>query len=177
MAGDSQVWKNIVAVIDSSLSTLAALDPAEMATLDSDSVKMLNQLRCHVMLNGNRLGLRAPFRPDLRVAATEADEAVYVPDRGARAEFETQLQSALKSLGIADASTVDFYPIIASVSKSSSEPSDRVFIYSVDPEDELTGGSTSAYVRLRRDHLERLGLKPKQRIEATLDNFEKWRKQ
>jgi hypothetical protein len=135
---------------------------------------MLNQLRCHTMLNGKKLGLTHPFRSDFKIVSTVIKQSTYCHQQEQRNKFREHLNSSLSELNVGEDSMVDFYPIVGSINKSSETPSKRVFFYIVDDADQMLNDHQSSYVRVRQDHLERLGLRPNQRIELSFNDYLKW---
>lgn len=65
MAIDSSLWTNIIEVIESKLEGEISLK-----TLD-----MLNQIRCHVQLNGKKLKLERPFKKNMPIHLSEDPES------------------------------------------------------------------------------------------------------
>jgi len=59
---DPQVWNNIVSVLQQQLDLIDST-----SQLKDFEFSQLNQLMCHVMLNGKKLGLKQPFRQDMKL--------------------------------------------------------------------------------------------------------------
>jgi hypothetical protein len=82
MAKDSKLWNNITQVIDTCLEQVP--DRHEISPVTSDR---LNQLKCHLLLHGKKLGLKSPIKGNISVKEP------------LMSDFESQALSTLKNMG------------------------------------------------------------------------------
>ena len=115
MAKDPALWQNIVHQIDLKIKDLANCrnDLSKMGENASkydftvEELQILNQIKCHILLNGNKLGLKTPLQENL---PSEIEIEPYMPFEND--DFSKQLQSFLKENKFSEPKTIDFYQSI-----------------------------------------------------------------
>lgn len=94
-----------------------------------------------MQLNGNKLKLQKPFRREIDVKIQEGEPT---------SEFFEEIGQELKGLGLYGPETVDFYRVLGR--------KDRVLIHAVEANQYFKdSGRFNSFIRLRRDHLTKLG--------------------
>ena len=63
MSLDSDLWRNVVKVINGYENSEIELDQA--------SADKLHQLKCHILLNGKKLGLLDPITTEIKISDIE----------------------------------------------------------------------------------------------------------
>ena len=99
--------------------------------LSQRQVYMLNQLKCHVQLNGNKLGLKKAFNQNLPTPL-QVQDYHYTRTLDGKVEQWEMVQESLQFLkqnGLDNEATVDFYKLIGSRNLDNSPENQRLLIY------------------------------------------------
>ena len=184
MARDPGVWKNIVDQIENKIAFLVdnKLETSKLAAqlgenqdfgydLTQGELAILNQIKCHVLLNGKKLGLKSPFPENLPL---EISVEPYVPFEGG--EFCEELEKYLKMAKFDGPKTIDFYQTVGSKNLESTKRSERICLFLNDKSDLfLDTFHHNSYIRLRRDHLNKLGHENIEENEIDENNYHSWK--
>jgi len=111
---------------------------------------MLNQLKCHILLNGKKLGLTTPFSQNLPV---DIEVEPYLESMDS---FEQDIASSLQENNILNPKLLDFYQSITSSNLEDKKLRQVLFLNSSSQVFTDTH-QLNAFIRLRRDHLHKLG--------------------
>lgn len=132
--------------------------------LGMSDIQMLNQLRCHVLIYGKKFGLKRPFNDVIPKEIIILNKY----SRGSSEDYDrflNEVNECLKDM-VSD-ETFDYYRVIAK--------KDRFMVYLNQPSEYFEDSKTyNSFVRLRRDHLDKLGAND--RVELCFDEYKKWSK-
>ena len=135
-----------------------------------EELQILNQIKCHILLNGNKLGLKTPLQENL---PSEIEIEPYMPFENDN--FSKQLQSFLKENKFSEPKTIDFYQSIGCKNLNGGKLDRTIIFLNGQNEAFVDTGSHSSYIRLRRDHLNKLGHTNILQNEIDQNEYEIWR--
>ena len=75
MAYDASLWNQMVNVLDNLASQIPQLG------LNEQQVRMFYQIKCHTMLNGNKLGLEKAIGSEVAMDETSTSHEYYLPNK------------------------------------------------------------------------------------------------
>jgi len=203
LAYDSSLWNRIIDSIESKLeevsrcsNEISKLQKHLRDTEDENGVdltleelQMLNQLKCHVLLHGNKLKLERPFSSRLpeHLKISQGYPSKALISNNYKNEYLTFLDSVQEEFSEVlgwdiESEVIDFYFTLGMYKQSEPGVIERYEVE--DPEEARRTrsqrrmvylnplshyfedvNSHSSFIRLRRDHLEALGVQEEQAIE------------
>jgi len=160
LAYDNQLWTSVIDVLERKLELLSQAK-ALVTDVDSSSdsgtglpfsaFEKLNQIKCHIKLHGNKLGLKRAFKNDLPSnLQIGGDVAGPLASSDGRL-FKSLLKGSLQQLAVHTDGIVDFYHIVGMV--AGDEGTDRKLIVVNKPDQFfLDARLYNSWHRLRADH-------------------------
>lgn len=165
MAFDSQLWCNIVDVLELKLRELAFAKLQLSAVeedlfkkkkqrydLSFDQLQYLNQVKCHAKLHGKKLGLKRAFEANLPDGLEVAPQRLGSAINQEWKTFHLLIRGSLENDSVLVDKFIDFYHVLGA--KGMKDSSADCLILETDPNRYfLDTKRHDSWHRLRKDHL------------------------